>query len=1093
MIRSILLLLTAGTLLAVPVAADGGILSDPNLQAWFRADSIAGLADGDSVNAWADSSGNGNHASQADSNLYPKWYASPSDTTNIARPVVRFGDGTGQDYLGYDGSFLVNKPYTIMVLEGRRSARNENYFTGGTDQGGNANLILGYRNNATLTLAQFHNDLNVTVPGYTSQEFVISGFQNDGTNKYIYRDGIEKATQAAGSLLVGYPNARIGGGFRTYEGDIAEVLIFDRALSAEEQNEVGFYLENKYGLDTDYGARMHLRLEESTGAETALDSAPWGDDQSGVYEGTPTLGVTGKVGNAMQFDGSDDYIDVVDGYDPTAYTLEAWVKPADTENHGIFVRTGNSGLSQHSHELWIQGGKFEHRTHDGGSRITTGTTSVTADQWYHVVGTAINGDVLRLFVNGVEEGAPAGLGTLWTGGTRWYVGHGPSGIGLFEGVIDEPAIYDFALSRGQIRDRYLAVETDAGHDYYWDANGDDSGTGGSGTWNGTDLSWRQLSDTGALIDWPTLGADNDAHFGGTAGTVTVVGNMPVNDLTFTSANYDLTGGTLTLVEPTDGSDPPTIHTAGGNTYLRSTLAGAAGLTKTGGSTSVLYVDGDNTYTGETTVSNGFFVARHDNALGAGGAGNGSIVESGATLQLQEDGVDGTPGVIIAGEAVTLNGHGVNGNRGALASWRGNNEWTGPVTLASDSTILVNQGSFTISGAVQGDYDLTKSEVGTLILNNGGTNYTGDTTVAEGTLRLENATGFASPSTDIAAGATLDVNLTTTWNVPVMTLSGEGTLIKSGSGTMIAGGSGNTYVELEAGAVIDVQEGVLRNNNRRGKWAANKASLNVADGAQVWLYADNIYVDALTGAGTVLAEYSDTNDHLFVGVAGGSGNFAGTLGDGSRNGMLHVNKRGAGTQSFSGDSTYSGTTTVEAGTLLVNGTHSGGGAYTVQSGGTLGGIGTIGTADADVTIQSGGRLVPGASIGTLTFDLGSGTLDLSAMQPGDLEFELGTPGASDQVLLTSGTLDIGTLGLDDFTFLPEAGFGVGNYVLFDAATTILGSIDAGNAQGSVDGVQATLWIDAVNNDVVLSAVPEPSAVLLAGLGLVGLLVGRRRRC
>jgi hypothetical protein len=36
------------------------------------------------------------------------------------------------------------------------------------------------------------------------------------------------------------------------DGDIAEVLIFNRALTASEHNDVGFYLEDKYGLDTAY-------------------------------------------------------------------------------------------------------------------------------------------------------------------------------------------------------------------------------------------------------------------------------------------------------------------------------------------------------------------------------------------------------------------------------------------------------------------------------------------------------------------------------------------------------------------------------------------------------------------------------------------------------------------------------------------------------------------------------------------------------------------------------------------------------------------------------------------------------------------------
>ncbi|MEN6387112.1 MAG: hypothetical protein ABFD79_18185, partial [Phycisphaerales bacterium] len=35
-------------------------------------------------------------------------------------------------------------------------------------------------------------------------------------------------------------------------GEMAEVLVYNRALSGTEQNKVGYYLENKYDLDTAY-------------------------------------------------------------------------------------------------------------------------------------------------------------------------------------------------------------------------------------------------------------------------------------------------------------------------------------------------------------------------------------------------------------------------------------------------------------------------------------------------------------------------------------------------------------------------------------------------------------------------------------------------------------------------------------------------------------------------------------------------------------------------------------------------------------------------------------------------------------------------
>lgn len=46
-----------------------------------------------------------------------------------------------------------------------------------------------------------------------------------------------------------YPSAT---DLRNFEGLIAEVLIYDRALTADELNEVGYYLEQKYLLDTAY-------------------------------------------------------------------------------------------------------------------------------------------------------------------------------------------------------------------------------------------------------------------------------------------------------------------------------------------------------------------------------------------------------------------------------------------------------------------------------------------------------------------------------------------------------------------------------------------------------------------------------------------------------------------------------------------------------------------------------------------------------------------------------------------------------------------------------------------------------------------------
>jgi autotransporter-associated beta strand protein len=153
----------------------------------------------------------------------------------------------------------------------------------------------------------------------------------------------------------------------------------------------------------------------------------------------------------------------------------------------------------------------------------------------------------------------------------------------------------------------------------WAGSSTGLATGASNDWDSaTTANW---SDGIGLVNWPTPGGtDDDAVFGGTAGTVTIT-TVTANDIAFNTNGYTLTGGTLTLNGTT-----PTLTTGGGiDATVSSTIDGTTGLVKSGGGS--LTISSANLYSGGTTLSGGTLVAANDSAFGSGG-----VVMNDATLR-----------------------------------------------------------------------------------------------------------------------------------------------------------------------------------------------------------------------------------------------------------------------------------------------------------------------------------------------------------------------------------------------------------------------------------------------------------------------------
>jgi hypothetical protein len=207
-------------------------------------------------------------------------------------------------------------------------------------------------------------------------------------------------------------------------------------------------------------------------------------------------------GAALGFDGSDDQVNLPFLFDPgaTNFTAEAWVKPTLVDgNAHIFVQQ-NDGTGTGRTFLAI-GSANKFYTFLGGSALS-GTTTVSANTWYHVAVTW-DGATLRLFVNGAEE-ASASASIVNADGTM-ILGTGKSGVLPFQGAMDEVRFWTRALCKEELLNNKNCELTgsETGLLAYYQFN-----QGLDGAPNPTETTLQEFSNTydGTLTNFALTGA-----------------------------------------------------------------------------------------------------------------------------------------------------------------------------------------------------------------------------------------------------------------------------------------------------------------------------------------------------------------------------------------------------------------------------------------------------------------------------------------------------------------------------------------------------------------------------------------------------------
>jgi fibronectin-binding autotransporter adhesin len=466
--------------------------------------------------------------------------------------------------------------------------------------------------------------------------------------------------------------------------------------------------------------------------------------------------------------------------------------------------------------------------------------------------------------------------------------------------------------------------------------------GFNGTFSGALGGTGAFTKTGAGI--VTLSASNS--FGTTninAGEISIASDANIGGSTsainFNGGLLQVTGTALTNI------DSHTVNwssfnggfdiASASNTFTVSENISGSGSMSVNGS-GILYLTGNNSYTGGTFLNGGFLEIASTASLG------------GASAPLNFEGGS----LYVTGTSVTtIDSYNVN--------W---SSFNGGFNIASASN------TFSIGQVLGGSGSLTKSGPGVLLLNAANT-FTGTTTITGGTLRLGNALALQDSTVALStSGVTLDLNgynatfgglsgnqgidlkgttLTVGGNNASTAYSGvisdsmpggtAGMLIKTGSGTWTLSGASTFTGPLEVSNGI-ISVATLANGGTASPWgkATNVAANLILNGGTLQYTGssatgiDRLFTltangGTLDGAASAGFQLTNSGSIAFTGTGNRTLTLAGTgtnnafsfaLGD-PISGMTSLTMNGTGRWILNGVGalTYSGTTTVAAGTLL----------------------------------------------------------------------------------------------------------------------------------------------------------------------------------
>ena len=753
------------------------------------------------VKQWNDGSGNAHHATNTVSADQPKYIASGLN----GKPVLRFtqvNDDAGSELKLGDLSTFFASAGSVFAVSTINTDGRYNLFEN------RANDSRWVANTYSESLPGVFANNRKSMP-YASWPQTGSHVFAMESSSSIYRfviDGTQIGSSTADYSSGAGQNWTIGdrpGGGQQLNGDIPELILYNRVLTTTESNLVGSYLKGKYNLTNNYPA-------------VVVPSVPTGTFSVPVSSGTIKVSWTPTQG-AIKYQ--------ISATNTTTFAEQLFLVELTSAATQSFTVTGLTNGTAYDFKVagLNSAGMSAYSATDSSTPEASSACNIVTFDFPNLSDTIISGFDISVTVASATDitalapifsSSPASTSSFASGSSHNFTTPQSYTITADDGITFQT--YTVTVTKGAVPNIFTWYSPIAGN------------------WS-TSLQWTNNLNTGSKPISPGQ-ADYILNFTQT-GTYTVTHDLATS-FVLNQLNFDgkvtlqpLYGGTQSLTFTANGAILPTIKQSSSNeaivnlpvnlqsevvvdgvnnwqVTLPGLVSGSGSLTKNGSGTLIIYGNTPNTYSGGTVINSG--ILHLGNLSGSTNpAGTGLVtMNASSTLELNRASISNTT-IINSGTISSPNGFGAT--------------MSGPMTLNGSPTINAGVGALVCSGVISGTGGFIKIGNSPLVLS-GVNTYTGETILNAGTLTVNGNSIKNSNKLIINGGKVAATGTEVIGSLYFAT-------VQQASGTWGATGSGATYIDdvrfSGTAGVVNVVPVVV--NNDYSTWIANYPSItNPAD-------------------------------------------------------------------------------------------------------------------------------------------------------------------------------------------------------------------------------------------------------------------------